>query len=214
MTDVLNSTLSQLSELLRTRRISPVELVESHIRHIEKVNPFINALVADRFDAALAEARRAEQVLGREASQDLPPLFGLPCTIKDFYAVEGLPQTGGLTRRRHEIATVDAVVVQRLRSAGAIVLGVTNVPEGGLWLESDNRVYGRTNNPLGCVAYRRRLERRRRRADCGGGLTLRHGFGHRRLDSPARGVLWRRGPQAERASGPEHGTVAPPDRRA
>lgn len=147
MTDPLDSTLQELTAAIRTRRVSPVEVVEAHIAHIETVNPLVNALVAARFDEARDEARSAEQRLASASPEELPPLFGVPCTIKDFYAVRGLPQTGGLVRRRDEIPERDAIVVERLRNAGAIVLGVTNVPEGGLWLESDNRVYGRTNNP-------------------------------------------------------------------
>lgn len=123
-----------------------MEVVDAHIRRIEAVNPSINAVVATRFDAARQEAKEAERVQMRQ-SGTLPPLLGIPCTIKDFYGVSGLPQTGGIWMRRHQIAEEDAEVVRRVRQAGAIVLGVTNVPEGGLWLETHNRVYGRTSNP-------------------------------------------------------------------
>jgi fatty acid amide hydrolase 2 len=138
-------TVRELAALIRQRQVSPVEVVDAHIQRIEAVNPAINAVVATRFDQAQKEAKQAEERQMRNG--DLPPLLGVPCTIKDFYAVNGMPQTGGLWRRRNEIATEDAEVVRRVREAGAIVLGVTNVPEGGLWLETHNRVYGRTNNP-------------------------------------------------------------------
>ena len=137
----------ELAALVRQKQVSPVELVEAHIRRIETVNRAVNAVVAERFEQARDEARAAEQRLMREGASELPPLFGVPCTMKDFYAVRGMPQTGGLVIRKHIVANDDAVVTQRVRAAGAIVLGVTNVPEGGLWLESINRVYGRTNNP-------------------------------------------------------------------
>jgi fatty acid amide hydrolase 2 len=148
MDPVLTQSALELAASVLRRELSPVELVESHIRRIETVNPAINAVVASRFEQARDEARAAERRLMRRSEQDqLPPLLGVPCTLKDFYAVRGLPQTGGLVMRKHEIAADDSVVTRRLREAGAIILGVTNVPEGGLWLECENRVYGRTNNP-------------------------------------------------------------------
>lgn len=148
MDPLLKATALELARMVRRRTVSPVELVQAHIRRIEAVNPAVNAVVAQRFDQALGEAEQAEQRVMNAAEDDvLPPLLGVPCTMKDFYAVAGLPQTGGLVIRKHAVAAEDAVVTRRVREAGAIVLGVTNVPEGGLWLESDNRVYGRTNNP-------------------------------------------------------------------
>ncbi len=107
----------ELARRIRAREVSPVEVVDAHIARIEEVNPLLNALVADRFEAARAEAKVAE---GRKG--DLPPLHGVPCTIKEFFGVEGLPQTGGLTKRRGVRATADATAVRRLREAGAIVL--------------------------------------------------------------------------------------------
>jgi fatty acid amide hydrolase 2 len=132
----------ELARRIRKRELSPVEVVDAHIARIEQVNPRINALVADRFELARAEAREKQEAKGH-----VPPLHGVPCTIKEFFAVEGLPQTGGLLKRRSVRATADATAVRRLREAGAIVLGVSNVPEGGLWMETYNVVYGRTHNP-------------------------------------------------------------------
>ena len=78
---------------------------------------------------------------------DLPLLHGVPCTIKESFSVTGMPWSAGLVSRRDVRAGSDAVTVQRLRAAGAIVLGVTNTSELCMWMESNNRVYGRTNNP-------------------------------------------------------------------
>lgn len=147
MDPIVRMSSTELAARIRQKELGPVEVVEAYIRRIEQVNPALNAVVAERFERARDESRAAEARLMRADLRELPPLFGVPCTIKDFYAVEGLPQTGGLWLRRNAIAEEDAVVVRRVRDAGAIVLGVTNVPEGGLWLESDNRVYGRSNNP-------------------------------------------------------------------
>jgi len=130
---------------VRAGRLRPTELVQAHIDRVQRVNPLLNAMVADRFDAALAEARAAEVRL--KQGGELPPFLGVPCTIKEFFAVTGLPKTGGMLSRRDSRPEQDATTVARLREAGFIVLGVTNAPEGGLWMETTNLVYGRTNNP-------------------------------------------------------------------
>lgn len=89
-------SMGQLLALLHSRKLSPVELVEAHIARIQAVNPMINALVVDRFAAARTEAKAAELRYASSGSADvLPPLLGVPCSIKDFVAVQGLPQTGG-----------------------------------------------------------------------------------------------------------------------
>lgn len=133
----------RLALLVRRGVVTPVEAVEVHIRRIEAVNPRLNALVADRFDAARAEAR----ALVSNPPGAPRPLLGVPFTVKEMIAVDGMPLTFGCRARRERRALADATVVARLRAAGAIPLGVTNVPEWGMWLESYNALYGRTNNP-------------------------------------------------------------------
>lgn len=145
--DVLDAAAVDLAGRIRRREIPVREVVDRHIARIEEQNPHLNAVVARRFEEARREADALDERLARDGADGLPPLAGVPCTIKEFFAVRGLPQTGGLVARRACLATGDAPIVRRLRDAGAIVLGVTNVPEGGLWMETDNRVYGRTNNP-------------------------------------------------------------------
>lgn len=148
MSSLLRLPAVELAHLVRTREISPVALCEAHIARIEAVNPHLNALVAERFEAALDEARAAEAAVGAaEDPADLPVFHGVPCTIKEFFAVAGMPWTGGITHHRGRRASEDATCVARLRAAGAIVLGVSNAPEGGLWMETHNKIYGRTNNP-------------------------------------------------------------------
>jgi len=146
--DLLEMSVVDLAAAIRKRNLSPVEAVEAHIARIEAVNPPLNALVAERYDLARDEARRAESQLAAAGSVDeLPPLHGVPCTIKEFIGVGGMPHTAGLMARKGMVARADSAVVERLRRAGAIVLGVTNAPEGGMWMETHNKIYGRTNNP-------------------------------------------------------------------
>jgi fatty acid amide hydrolase 2 len=143
-----------LAHLIRDGEVSSRDAVEAHIAQIERVNPAINAVVRTRYEAARAEAERADALRAKGSSTPLPPLHGVPCTIKECFALEGMPNSAGLVARRHFVAPADATTVGRLRRAGAIPLGVTNTSELCMWIESDNRVYGRTNNPhaLGHIA--------------------------------------------------------------
>jgi fatty acid amide hydrolase 2 len=122
-------------------------MVDACIAEVERVNPVLNAVVATRFDEARQEAELADQRLAHEDAASLPPLHGVPCTIKECFALVGMPQTSGLPARVGFRPDEDATAVARLRAAGAIPVGVTNVSELCMWMESFNRVYGRTNNP-------------------------------------------------------------------
>lgn len=141
-----DAPVSQLAADVRDGRTTPTVLVNTFIQRIEAFNPALNAMVANRFDAARAEAAVQTERLA-DSRNDLPPLFGIPITVKEFVEVEGMPNTGGLMVRKGRIAGEDSPLVTRLRDAGAIVLGVTNAPEVGLWTETVNRIYGRTSNP-------------------------------------------------------------------
>ena len=145
--DLIRLSVLELAQLVRDQTCSPRELVDAHIARIEAVNPHLNAMVAPRFEAARAEANAADDLLLKTPAEELPPLFGVPFTAKEFFAAEGMPWTGGILHRKGVRAERDAVCVARLRAAGAILLGLTNVPEGGLWMETTNAIYGRTHNP-------------------------------------------------------------------
>lgn len=144
---LLTLSASELARRIRAREVSPVEAVEAHLERIEAVNPLLNAVVVPRFNEARREAKWAEEVLDRTPPGALPPLFGLPITVKECFAVAGMPWTGAVLARRGVVAREDATVVRRLRDAGAVVLGLTNTSEGLIWCESRNPVYGRTRNP-------------------------------------------------------------------
>ncbi|MEO1272600.1 MAG: amidase, partial [Myxococcota bacterium] len=140
-----------LARAIRTQQTTAQAVVEAHIDRVKQVNPIINAVVHARFTQALEEAREADaqvaQAVADKTVGELPPLLGVPCTIKECFGLEGMPQTSGLVSRRGVFAERDATAVRRLRDAGAIPLGVTNISELCMWMESHNRVYGRTRNP-------------------------------------------------------------------
>ncbi len=125
--------------------ISAREAVEAHIARIEAVDPALNAAVMKRYAVARAEAEEADRRRGR--GEALGPLHGVPVSIKECLDLAGTPATFGLPARAGALAAADEIHVARLRRAGAIVLAKTNVAQLLLYTESDNPVYGRTNNP-------------------------------------------------------------------
>ena len=135
-------TLAEMARQVRERRLSPVELVDAHLAAIERENPRLNAFISIYADEARAEARR------KENQEPVGPLHGVPITIKDSFDIAGKPTTGGSTLRRDAIAGEDSVSVARLRRAGAIILGKTNLPEFLLNYESDNNLIGRTTSDV------------------------------------------------------------------
>ena len=146
MFDVLTyKSTTELARAIRMGEVSSEEVVQAHVERIKMVNPELNAVVQFTGEAALEEARKADAAL---ASGDrIGPLHGVPMTIKDSFDTAGVISTGGTLGRKTHIPRRDATVVARLRSAGAILMGKTNTPELTLAYETDNLIYGRTNNP-------------------------------------------------------------------
>src|ERR1700722_16812703 len=132
-------------QMVRDRAISPVELVEAHLRQIEAHNPPLNAFVSVFAERARAEAREREAAVGRGATLGL--LHGVPLTVKDSFDIAGQPTAAGCRLREGHRAASDAAAVARLRAEGAILLGRTNTPEMLASYETDNFITGRTNNP-------------------------------------------------------------------
>ena len=145
MDELLTLSATALARRIRSGQLSSMEAVDAHIGRIQAVNGHLNAVVAERFAEARREALAADRL--RASGAELPPFHGVPCTVKECFALEGMPQTGGLVARKGYLAPADAPAVSRLRAAGAVVLGVTNLSELCMWMESSNRVYGRTSNP-------------------------------------------------------------------
>src|SRR5579871_2804863 len=131
--------------LVRERAISPVELVEAHLRQIERRNPELNAFVTVMAEEALREAQARHEALVR--GEPLGLLHGVPVTVKDSFDVAGQPTGVGSRLRSGHRAIADATAVARLRAAGAIILGKTNTPELLASYETDNFITGRANNP-------------------------------------------------------------------
>lgn len=145
LTDITSSSVTRLAAAIRRREVSSVEVVEAFLRRIEEINPKLNAVVRLDHDGALTAARVADARVRRR--ERLGPLHGVPMTIKDSFDTAGMISSAGTLGRKAFAPARDATAVARLRNAGAILLGKTNCAEITLAYETDNRVYGRTNNP-------------------------------------------------------------------
>ncbi|HXN18545.1 MAG TPA: amidase [Candidatus Binatus sp.] len=148
MDDIVYLSLTEMAECIRTKKISPVQLVDAHLSRIDELNPKLHAFVTVDTARARAQAKSAEAALGSSAKSDfIGPLDGVPISIKSSIDVAGLPCECGSILRKGYIPSEDALLVARLRAAGAIILGNTNVPEFLMAYETDNLLYGPTNNP-------------------------------------------------------------------
>jgi amidase len=145
MEELVYASATALAQAIRNKKISSQEVVEAFLRRIEAVNPRLNAVVQLTADKALAQARQADAALSR--GETMGPLHGVPMTIKDQFETAGVISTGGTKGRTNFVPQQDATAVARLHAAGGIMLGKTNTPEFATAFETDNLVYGRTNNP-------------------------------------------------------------------
>jgi Asp-tRNA(Asn)/Glu-tRNA(Gln) amidotransferase A subunit family amidase len=137
---------AEIARRIRAGELTPSEAVEGAIARIETVNPDLNAVVTPTFETARAEAAEADRRITESVASDLPPLFGVPITIKDCFPLEGVRFTAGSWFHRDDVADQDAPAVARLREAGAIVVGKTNIPDMCWGFESVNPVFGRTES--------------------------------------------------------------------
>ena len=135
----------EILEKIKQREVSSLEVLESFLAQVEKVNPTINAIVALDIERAKEKAIEADNKINLKSK--LGPLHGLPMTIKDAFEVEGIVSTGGNPAWKDNIPKRNAEAVQRLVDAGAIIFGKTNVPFLSSDLQSFNKIYGTTNNP-------------------------------------------------------------------
>ncbi|MCW6512320.1 amidase [Lichenifustis flavocetrariae] len=141
---VIYADATELAALIRTRQISPVEVMKAHLDRIEAVDPKVNAIVTLAGGAMEAAAKAEAAVL---AGEPLGPLHGVPFTAKDSIDTAGVATQRGSPIFKGRMPGTDATSVARLKGAGAILLAKTNLPEFSYWIESDNLLSGRTNNP-------------------------------------------------------------------
>ncbi|MEU8967946.1 amidase [Streptomyces monashensis] len=137
-------TAEVLAAALRAGEVTSVELTDEAIARIERDDEAVNAICVPDFDRARAAARDADQARARGEDR---PLLGIPVTVKESYDIAGLPTTWGIPQHRNHMPAEDAVQVSRLKAAGAVVLGKTNVPLGLQDIQSFNEIYGTTRNP-------------------------------------------------------------------
>jgi len=145
MSDLTFLAATSMAEQIRSKKLSPVELVNSHFAQIERINPKLNAFVQVDEDHARQAARDAESAVMNHSA--LGMLHGVPLSVKSSFRVAGLGHEAGTRLRAGFVGQQDAPLVTRLKNAGAIILGTTNTPELLMAWETDNLLYGRTNNP-------------------------------------------------------------------
>jgi Asp-tRNA(Asn)/Glu-tRNA(Gln) amidotransferase A subunit family amidase len=145
----IRRSLLDLASLIRRRDLSPVEVVQTTLKQIERMNPSINAFMEVCAEEALVAARAAEGLLmkGLRAEEALPPLLGVPLSLKDCFDLAGHATRTGSLLREHEMAHQDSWAAARFQAAGAVIVGKTSTPEFLMNYETDNAYIGRTNNP-------------------------------------------------------------------
>ncbi|MFD7547937.1 amidase [Streptomyces sp. NPDC059578] len=172
-------TAERLAAALRAGEVTSAELTEETIARIEREDGAINAICVPDFDRARAAARAADQARARGEDR---PLLGIPVTVKEAYNIAGLPTSWGMPLHRNYRPAEDAVQVSRLKAAGAVVLGKTNVPFGLQDIQSFNEIHGTTNNPWD-------HERTSGGSSGGSAAALASGFGALSIGSDLAGSL-------------------------
>jgi len=188
MDDIVFRTASELARSIRQGEVSATEVLEAHLRQIEAHNPRLNAVVTLDTEGARLRARQADEALAQ--GENWGPLHGVPVTFKDVFETAGLRTTSSFKPLANHIPQQDAVVVKRLRQAGAVILGKTNLPEMAGDEQTDSPLFGRTHNPWN-------LERTPGGSSggSGGSRGSRGGCGSRHVASGYRQRHWRVGAQ-------------------
>src|SRR5215475_11094571 len=150
-TDLAFRSISELGRLFRSRKLSPVELTKHFLERIERLNPELNAYLTVTSELALAHAKKAEAELcsphGKKSRRDRGPLHGIPISLKDNIYTAGISTTAGAKFLREFVPERDAQIVTKLKEAGAILLGKTNLHEFAYGVTTNNPHYGATRNP-------------------------------------------------------------------
>lgn len=143
--DICFASARHLAKSIQERKLSAREVMEAHLAQIQRVNPKVNAIVSLNEELALKEAAKADEML--DAGKQAGPFHGLPIAIKDTHNAVGFPATSGSLIFRDHYPSVDDLIVARMRKAGAIVIGKTNVPEFAAGSHTFNKLFGATRNP-------------------------------------------------------------------
>lgn len=167
-TEICYMSAVDMAQAIRTRKLSPVEVVNAVLSRIERLNPKINAYCTLLVESAKKQAREAEAKVMKE--DELGPLHGIPVSIKDLTFTKGVRTTSGSKIYENFVPNYDAIVVERLKAAGAIMLGKTNTPEFGFTGTTDNLLFGPTRNPWN-------LERHAGGSSGGAAATVAAGMG-------------------------------------
>src|SRR6266478_2740366 len=145
MSEIWQLSASELAQRIARRQLSSVEVVDAHLARIDEVNPALNALVRVLADEARAGAALADKKLA--AGEAVGPLHGVPFTVKENIDMVGLPTTWGVPALAQAVVPADAPVVERMRAAGAIPIGRTNLPDMALRVHTNSSLHGLTRNP-------------------------------------------------------------------
>lgn len=142
---IVGQTASELARNVAQGEFSATEVLEAHLERIEAINPVLNAIVVPLFDEARTAAKEAD--LAKQRGEPLGPLHGVPVTVKECLDIAGTASSLGVEQLAKRIAKVDGPLVARLRKAGALLVGKTNLPQLAMYLETDGPLFGRCNNP-------------------------------------------------------------------
>src|SRR5580700_6290497 len=143
--EICSLTAVEMASLIRQKKLSAREVMAAHLKQIDQVNPKVNAIVTLVADQAMENARKADEAQARKAT--LGALHGLPVAHKDLFETAGIRTTFGSPIFKDYVPAHDAIIVERMKKAGAITVGKTNTPEFGAGSQTFNRVFGATKNP-------------------------------------------------------------------
>lgn len=145
VSDICFMNATEMATLIRKKKLSAREVLDAHLKQIERVNPKVNAIVTLVADQAIETARKADEAQARGAA--VGPLHGLPIAHKDLVETKGIRTTFGSPIFKDNVPTEDAILVERIHKAGAVTIGKTNTPEFGAGSQTFNTVFGATKNP-------------------------------------------------------------------